>query len=178
LNRLERSLTLHFAFAAAPGALVGTVVFNGMVDQIDPATGQPVRKCLITLRATREHFDEINLSNVDPDACVRRHFAAEVSDHPEAVAPVEPFLNFDMTDPRIVDPVDIISELDRRPNLMDMSPKDFENFIQNENGSADGRTRSLRRGARPGRYEGNPDHDERIRPIQPRVRQRQAAAAI
>lgn len=51
--------------------------------------------------------------------CVRRHFAAEVSDHPEALAPVEPFLKLDMADPRIVDAVDIISELDRRPNLMD-----------------------------------------------------------
>lgn len=123
--------TLYVAFNADPGELVETVVFNGMVDEIDPATGQPIRPCLITLRATRDHFAKVNLSQAKPVACVRRHFAAEVSDHPEALTPVEPFLNFDMADPRVVDAVDIISELDRRPNLMALTPKQFETFIQN-----------------------------------------------
>lgn len=122
---------LLVAFGTDPANLVGTVVFNGIVDEIDPATGQRVRPCLITLRATREHFDKVNLDQATPVACVRRHFAAEVSDHPEALAPVEPFLSFDMADPRIVEAADIISGLDRRPNLMDLTPKQFEHFIQN-----------------------------------------------
>ncbi|GLZ43250.1 restriction endonuclease [Actinokineospora sp. NBRC 105648] len=122
---------LHLAYAADPGGLVNTVVFNGMIDKIDPATGQQIRPCLITLRATRELFDGVVLSRVNPVDCVRKHFAAEVSDHPEALTPVEPFLDFDMADPRIVDPQDVISSLDRRPNLMDLSPKDFEHFTQN-----------------------------------------------
>jgi restriction system protein len=122
---------LLVAFHADPANLVDTVVFNGMVDEIDPATGQPVRPCLITLRATREHFDKVNLRQAKPVACVRKHFAAEVSDHPEALSPVEPFLSFDMADPRIVAATDIISGLNRHPNLMDLTPKQFEHFIQN-----------------------------------------------
>jgi restriction system protein len=122
---------LLVAFGADPANLVDTVVFNGIVDEIDPATGQRVQPCLITLRATREHFGKVNLDQAMPVACVRKHFAAEVSDHPEALAPVEPFLSFDMADPRIVEAVDIISGLDRRPNLMDLTPKQFEHFIQN-----------------------------------------------
>lgn len=122
---------LLVAFRTDPGKLVDTVVFNGLADEIDPATGQSIRPCLITLRATREHFDKVDLHRAQAVPCVRKHFAAEVSDHPEALAPVEPFLNFDMADPRIVDAVDIISGLDRRPNLMELTPKQFEHFIQN-----------------------------------------------
>ncbi|WP_214366770.1 hypothetical protein [Pseudonocardia sp. H11422] len=45
---------MHRTFGADPGELVGTVVVNGMIDAIDPATGRDVRECLITLRATRD----------------------------------------------------------------------------------------------------------------------------
>jgi hypothetical protein len=38
---------------------------------------------------------------------------------------------FSMADPRIIDPVDVISDIDRRPNLLELSPKEFEAFIQN-----------------------------------------------
>jgi restriction system protein len=40
-------------------------------------------------------------------------------------------MDFDLADPRIVDPVDIISELDQRPNLLGYSPTEFESFVQN-----------------------------------------------
>jgi len=45
---------------------VETVVFNGLVDTIDPATGQPVRPCLITVRTTRDTFQAIDLGQVEP----------------------------------------------------------------------------------------------------------------
>ncbi|MCI2419319.1 restriction endonuclease [Saccharopolyspora sp. K220] len=122
---------VHAAFAADLNELVDTVVVNGMIDMIDPAIGQPVRPCRITLRATRAQYDKVNLHQVKAVECVRRFFGAEVTDHPEALASVEPYLSFDMADPRLVDPVDILSKLDRRPNLMDMEHKEFEHFIQN-----------------------------------------------
>lgn len=123
--------TLREVFLNDTGRLVETVVFNGVVDAIDPATGRQIRPCLITLRATREKFSPLVLENVDPVACVRKYFFAEVSKHPEELEPVEPVMEFDLADPRIIDPVDVISGLDPRPNLMDMDPKKFEAFIQN-----------------------------------------------
>jgi restriction system protein len=98
---------------------------------VDRATGHPARPCLLTLRATRDHFERVNLHEVDAVKCVREHFAAAVSPHPDELAAVQPVLNFNMADPRIVDPIDIMSGLDPRPNLMDLSPTDFESFIQN-----------------------------------------------
>ncbi len=122
---------LHSVFHCDPAELVETIVVNGVIDTVDRATGQPARPCLLTLRATRDHFERVNLREVDAVKCVSRHFAAAVSPHPEELAAVQPVLNFDMADPRIVDPIDVMSGLDPRPNLMDISPTDFESFIQN-----------------------------------------------
>ncbi len=122
---------LHAAFRRDPADLVETVVVNGVVDTLDPATGQPTRPCLLTLRATRDHFERVDLRNVDPVKCVRQHFAAAVSPHPEELAAVQPVLRFDMADPRIVDPLDVMSGMDPRQNLMDLTPTEFESFVQN-----------------------------------------------
>lgn len=122
---------LHAVFQADPSGIVQTVVFNGIVEDTDPSTGHKIRPCLITLRATREHFDRVNLHDVTPVKCVQHHFAADVSAHPEELTPVAPLLNFNMADPRIVDPVDVMSDLDQRPNLLEFSASEFEHFIQN-----------------------------------------------
>jgi restriction system protein len=125
--------TLREVFDSSPAAAISTVVFNGRVHAIDPVTGQQIRPHLITLRATREQFKRLVLDEpkLKPVECVRRHFFADVSPHPDELTPVEPVMPYSMADPRIIDPVDIISDLDKRPNLLDLSPKEFEEFIQN-----------------------------------------------
>jgi restriction system protein len=122
---------LHTVFSADRFVLVNTVVFNGIVEAIDPATGQTIAPCLITLRANREQFTALILANVDPVACVRKHFAADVSPHPEELQAVRPVMEFKMADPRIIDAVDVISGIDKRPNLLELTPKEFEHFVHN-----------------------------------------------
>ncbi|MQA27504.1 MAG: restriction endonuclease [Micromonosporaceae bacterium] len=122
---------LYVVFGADAHQLVSTVVFNGMVRAIDPSTGQTIERCLITLRATRDQFEQVVLRHVDPVACVRKYFAADVSPHPEELQEVPPVMSFNMADPRIIDPVDIISGIDKRPNLLELKPKDFEHFVHN-----------------------------------------------
>jgi hypothetical protein len=58
---------LHTIFTADPYQLVGTVVFNGMVEGVDPSTGQQIESCLITLRATRDQFTPLVLSRRQPN---------------------------------------------------------------------------------------------------------------
>lgn len=125
--------TLREVFDADPGELISTIVFNGRVHAVDPVTGQRIQPHLITLRATREQFAPLVLSEpkFDPVACIRRHFFADVSPHPDELIPVEPVMPYSMADPRAVDPVDVISDIDKRPNLLDLTPKEFEAFIQN-----------------------------------------------
>ena len=125
--------TLREVFDSVPDEMISTVVFNGRVHAIDPVTGQKIQPHLITLRATREKFSTLVLDEpkLKPVECVRRHFFADISPHPDELIPVEPVMPYSMADPRIVDPVDIISDLDKRPNLLELSPKQFEEFIQN-----------------------------------------------
>jgi restriction system protein len=122
--------TIHEIFEADRGGLVETVVFNGIVTTSDPSTGKTVTPCLVTLRVTREAFAELDLGAVDPLACLA-HLHAAVSKRPDELAPVRPVLEFDMVDKRFVEETDVLSDLDRRPNLLELSPTEFEALIQN-----------------------------------------------
>ncbi|TCO48641.1 restriction system protein [Kribbella antiqua] len=137
---------LHLIFGSDRYGVVDTVVFNGMVESVDLPTGQTVRPCLITLRATREQFQALVLDQLDPVACVRHYFAAEVSRHPEELQPVEPVLEFDLADPRTIEPVDVLSEIDSRPNLLELSPESFEHLVHNLLTRMGLETRLFRRG--------------------------------
>jgi restriction system protein len=68
---------------------IDAVVFNGVVDAMDPQSGQPIRPCLIAVRVTRDAFAEINLQDVDPSACLKR-LSATVSGNPTDLVPVRP----------------------------------------------------------------------------------------
>lgn len=122
---------LHVLFSADPASLVTTIVFNGVVEAIDPVTGHEIRPELITMRATREQFDQVKLHGVNPVQCVQKYFGADVSEHPDELTAVAPILSFNMADPRIVDPTDVISDIDKRPNLLELTSKEFETFVQN-----------------------------------------------
>ncbi|MEW2381455.1 restriction endonuclease [Micromonospora sp. NPDC047707] len=122
--------TVHELFEADRSAFVETIVFNGIVDTTDPRTGAAVQPCLVSLRTTREVFGELNLRMVDPGACLQ-HLNASVSRRPAELAPVRPVLEFDMVDKRFVDEVDVLADLDQRPNLLRLTPTEFESLIQN-----------------------------------------------
>ncbi len=122
--------TLHELFRSDTGGHTETVVFNGMVDTTDPGSGRRIRPCLVTVRTTRESFSELDLAHVEPLACLK-HLSAGVSKSPSELLPVRPVLEFSMVDPRFVAESDALSQLDQRPNLMDLSFLEFEALIQN-----------------------------------------------
>jgi restriction system protein len=122
--------TVHELLSADAGGHIDTLVFNGVVDTTDPGSGRRIRPCLVTLRTTREVFSELDLTHVEPMACLK-HLSAGVSKSPAELTPVRPVLEFSMVDPRFVAESDALSELDQRPNLMDLTPTEFEALIQN-----------------------------------------------
>lgn len=122
--------TLHELFRSDKGGHIETVVFNGIVDTTDPGSGRRIRPCLVTVRTTRESFSELDLSHIEPLACLK-HLSAGVSKSPSELLPVRPVLEFSMVDPRFVAESDALSQLDQRPNLMDLSFLEFEALIQN-----------------------------------------------
>lgn len=70
-----------------------------------------------------------NLSKVTPDAYVK-HLRAIVSNHPCALEPIEPILDFDLSKFSFVKGLDAVATLDSRPDLMQMSPTYFEHLVQ------------------------------------------------
>ena len=122
--------TLHELFEADRTGWLDVVVFNGIASTTDPATGKPIKPCLITVRTTRETFIDIDLAKVEPSACLS-YLNASVSKKPDELAPVRPVLEFNMVDKRFIEETDVLSDLDQRPNLLDLTPTEFESLIQN-----------------------------------------------
>ncbi len=122
--------TVHELFEADRGRHLDVVVFNGVLHTVDPGSGQRIKPCLVTVRTTREQFAQLDLSLVEPLACLK-YLSAGVSKSPAELVPVRPVLEFDMVDPRFVVESDALTLLDERPNLMELNPWEFESLIQN-----------------------------------------------
>jgi restriction system protein len=107
-----------------------TSVLNAFVSTLDPATGHKIRPCLISVRISRDAFLDFDLRNVEPTACLKQ-LRASVSSQPGELIAVKPILDLNMVDPRFIKEENVLSTLDQRPNLMDLSPKEFESLITN-----------------------------------------------
>jgi restriction system protein len=70
---------------------IDVVLFNGVVENRDPPSGQPIRPCVVAVRITRDALAELNLEDVDPLACLE-HLSAAVSPDPTQFVPVRPLL--------------------------------------------------------------------------------------
>lgn len=121
--------TLHEIFRATPPDVVEAVIFNGRLSTIDGATGKPVRPHLVTVSAERSTFADLVLEAVEPAACLVR-LNALVSPNPFDMEAVEPFIAFDLKRFRFTDDMDVISDLDSRPNLLKLSPTEFEHLVR------------------------------------------------
>jgi restriction system protein len=117
-------------FRSDTAGVVECLTLNGMLDTIDPATGQQVRVCLLSVRVGADTFQGLNLHQVQPEHCLRS-LKASVSRAPTELLPVKPIVELDMVDPRFVETMDVMSGLDHRPNLMDLNPTEFEGLITN-----------------------------------------------
>jgi len=122
--------SLHEIIEADRLGLAETIVYNGFVDTIDGATGRPIKPMLVSVRTTRDTFLELDLARVEPSRCLQ-HLGASFSKSPAELAPVRPVLEFDMVDRRFVSETDVLSGLDERPNLMELTPSEFESLITN-----------------------------------------------
>jgi len=116
---------IRAAFEADSHEVVETIVLNGHLHTIDKRTGQQIHPCLLTVRATRQRFNELNLAHVDPAECLKG-LNASISRSPAEMVPVRPVLDFNMVDPRFVASENVLETLDARPNLMELTPQEFE----------------------------------------------------
>ena len=117
-------------FRGSSNDIVACLTVNGMLETIDPATGQNIRVCLISVRVTEDVYQTFNLARVSPEQCLRS-LRASVSRAPSELIPVKPIVEMSMIDPRFIENSDVIGFLDERPNLMELTPSEFEGLVTN-----------------------------------------------
>jgi restriction system protein len=123
--------TIYEVFESDQVGPAAIVTFNGHVSTKDLATGQPVRPCLISVSAPRELFATFVLADLDPVACLRK-LNALVSLHPYDLEAVRPVVDFEtlLSQYKFVDGMDAVAGLDSRPDLLDMTPTEFEHLVR------------------------------------------------
>jgi len=121
---------LYEVFTSDCEKVVDVVTVSAFVEAVDPSNGQRVRPCLVSVRTTRDEFEKLDLRHVDPIACLKR-LNATVSRSPSELVAVKPIIELNMADPRFIQESDVLSELDTRPNLMELTPGEFESLITN-----------------------------------------------
>ena len=124
--------TMHEILISTPASVVDAVTFYGYVSSIDPGTGQPARPLLLNVTAPRARFETFVLAALDPIVCLIDKLTALVSPNPYDLEPVRPLVNFDslLAQFKFVAGADVIVGLDSRPDLLAMSPFEFETFVK------------------------------------------------
>ena len=122
--------TLNEIFCATPADVVTAILFNGRVSTIDRTTGKPDRPHLLSVSAERPKFIDLVLAEVEPAACVKKRLNALVSPNPFDMEAIEPFIAFDLRRFRFTDDLDVVAGLDSRPNLLRLSPTEFEHLVR------------------------------------------------
>ncbi|WP_354642694.1 restriction endonuclease [Kitasatospora camelliae] len=80
---------------ADPGGLVESVVLNGFLDAVDPATGREERRTLVAVAVERTAFRALALDRVSAVDCLVEGLGGRLSARPEKAAPVKPELPTD-----------------------------------------------------------------------------------
>jgi restriction system protein len=122
--------TLNEIFRATPAEVVPAILFNGRVSTIDRTTGRPARPHLLSVSADRPAFEDLVLTEVEPAACLKKRLNALVSPNPFDMEAIEPFITFDLKRFRFTEDLDVVTDLDSRPNLLKLSPTEFEHLVR------------------------------------------------
>ncbi|WP_299019790.1 restriction endonuclease, partial [uncultured Tepidimonas sp.] len=121
--------TVHELFEADAVSALDAVVFNGIVTAVDRTTGKPVTACVLSLRANRAEFLEVNLAQVDPKACFKS-LKGVGSSKLHGLSPVPPIMQLRRDDGRFVSAYEVANTLDGSVNLAAMDWEDFEHLIR------------------------------------------------
>ncbi len=121
--------TLHELFNADKVDALISIVFNGFVRSVDPATGHEVNACVLTIQANKDELAQINLSNVDPKACFKS-LKGVGSSKLHSLTPIAPLILMNKEDSRFVASYGVADQLDESVNIAAMDWEDFEHLIR------------------------------------------------
>ena len=120
---------IHRLFSVDRRAAICSVVFNGWVRSIDPATGSEAHGCILSVQAGRDEFMCLDLGRVDAKACFKS-LKGVASSRLIELTPIRPILKLNKEDTRFVEAYGVVETVDERTNLAAMDWQDFENLIR------------------------------------------------
>ena len=136
LNKLYDSIlyqisirTIHELYEVDKIDALKSIVFNGYVRSVDPATGQETFGCVLSLQANKDEFELINLKRIEPKACFRK-LRGVGSSKLHSITPVAPIIHIDRSDKRFVASYGVVDSLQEGENLAAMDWEDFEHLIR------------------------------------------------
>jgi len=121
--------TLHEVFEAIYTPHVQSTVVNGWVSHTDPATGNDVRPCVVSVSATRKEFETFNLAKVDTNECIRK-LKGLIAGPLSQVGPVKPILQLNREDSRFIAARDVLDGMSADQNLAEMEWEEFEHLVR------------------------------------------------
>ncbi len=131
-NRAIYQLVLKFMndlYASDYANQIRGITINGIVSDINPATGKVEDNCILSLTTTPDQVLELELTNVDPKACFRA-LKGVASSNLSSLAPVVPIVRLTKDDKRFIDGEAIGERLDDAPNIATMDWEDFEHLVR------------------------------------------------
>lgn len=121
--------TVHELYESDRIGALESVVFNGIVTAVDRASGKDVTSCILSLRANRDEFLQINLEMVEPRACFKS-LKGVGSSKLHGLAAVAPIMQLSREDGRFVSSYEVVSTLGDGVNLAAIGWEDFEHLIR------------------------------------------------
>jgi restriction system protein len=121
--------TVHELFEADTVDHFEHILFNGVVEATNPATGQKALATIMSAMFERNKFHTVNLALVDPKSCFKS-FNGVAASSLAGLAPVPPVMEFDTTDRRFIEARSVSGDEASLSNLASMSWEDFEHLVR------------------------------------------------
>ena len=119
--------TIHDAFTLDTTRLAKSIVYNGVVEDYSPITGQLERNLILSLMVDREMFMGIDIMHVDPKKCfksLKGISAAKLID----IVPIQPILQLNKEDHRFIEGKEV--SISEGTNLAAIPWEDFEQLVR------------------------------------------------
>jgi restriction system protein len=120
--------TLFRLFHDATTPYLQSIVFNGYVSGVHPATGRSFTSCVLTVRAERREFEGFDLVQVVPTTCLRSLRGLSAGPLIDML-PVKPIRYVNMEDDRFIETVDVLAHYPSIVNIATMPWLEFEHLI-------------------------------------------------
>lgn len=121
--------SVHELFEADTANNITHILFNGIVESIDPATGNETSATIMSAVFDKSKFEEVNLERVDPKTCFKSFNGVSAASL-AGLAPVPPVMEFDTSDRRFIDARTVSDDQAGLSNLATMSWDDFEHLVR------------------------------------------------